>query len=169
MKDVTIRACEPGDRAACRDLYAELTQRHRDIYDDPSIGGDDPGAGLDDLLARGDLAGLWVAERGGEVLGFAGLLVTGPQGEVEPVVVSASERSRGIGTRLLVRLADEARARGVRYLSIRPVARNAEAVACFHRAGFRTLGHLDMFMDLRSGEPSPWKRGIVIHGREFEY
>ena len=29
----------------------ELTDHHRQIYDDPSIGADDPGTGFDDYLA----------------------------------------------------------------------------------------------------------------------
>ncbi len=36
---MTIRLYEPADLADCRSLWAELTQRHRDIYADPTIGG----------------------------------------------------------------------------------------------------------------------------------
>jgi hypothetical protein len=63
----------------------------------------------------------------------------------------------------------EARARSVRYLSIRPVARNVEAIELFHEAGFQALGHLDMFIDLADDSRRSWRRGIVVHGRQFTY
>ena len=50
--DVSIRAYEPRDLQACRALHAELVVRHREIYGDPTIGGDDPGAGFDDHLVK---------------------------------------------------------------------------------------------------------------------
>ncbi len=47
----------PSDREACRALWRELTECHRTIYGDPSIGGDDPGLYFDEhLLAPGSLA-----------------------------------------------------------------------------------------------------------------
>jgi GNAT superfamily N-acetyltransferase len=166
--DATIRAYRDDDLAACRDLWRELTQRHRDIYDDQTIGGDDPGMEFDGHIARPHLAAVWVAERAGAVVGLCGLLIDGEQGEVEPVVVTARERSKGVGRRLLACAIDEARARGVRFLSIRPVARNVEALQLFHECGFRTLGHVDMFMYLGE-EPRAWKRGLSLHGRWFSY
>jgi hypothetical protein len=41
-----------ADYGACRSLWAELTEYHRGIYGDPSIGGDDAGTGLDEYLTR---------------------------------------------------------------------------------------------------------------------
>ena len=63
---------------------------------------------------------------------------------------------------------EDARRRGIRHLSIRPVVRNVEAIQLYNDVGFRTLGHLDMFMDL-SDTPGKWKPGVSIHGRDFEY
>ena len=40
---VDVRGYAPADYAACRMLWAELTEHHRRIYEDPAIGGDDPG------------------------------------------------------------------------------------------------------------------------------
>ena len=168
MSDISIRPCEPRDLDACRALWRELTQRHRDIYDDQTIGGDDPGVYFDAYLARSDLAGVWVVEIEGAVAGLTGLLVNDDEAEVEPVVVTADMRSQGIGGRLLERLIEEARARSIRFLSIRPVARNVEAISLFHEAGFRTLGHLDMFMHL-GDDDREFRRGITVHGRDFSY
>ena len=35
-------------------------------------------------------------------------------------------------------------------------------------AGFRTLDHLDMFMDLRA-HPAAWQTGISIRGLDFSF
>lgn len=164
-----IRPYRPADLEACRELWRELTQHHRDIYDDQSIGGADPGGHFDEYLAHPKFAGAWVAEEAGAVVGLTGLLGDGAEMEIEPVVVSAARRAQGIGRRLLERMLDEARARGARSVSIRPVARNASAIRHFHEAGFRTLGHIEMFRKL---DPSPgqgWKTGLDLHGREFGY
>jgi GNAT superfamily N-acetyltransferase len=52
------------------------------------------------------------------------LLMDGDQADIEPVVIRSEYRSQGIGTLLIERLKLEAKARGVSYLSIKPVARN---------------------------------------------
>ncbi|MGB2694792.1 MAG: GNAT family N-acetyltransferase [Dehalococcoidia bacterium] len=167
--DVSIRPYQPGDLETCRELWRELTQRHRDIYDDQTIDGDDPGPAFDEHLARKDIAGVWLAERDGEVLGLCGLLVEGDSGEVEPIVVRATERSNGIGRQLVERTITDARERGVRFLSVQPVARNIEAIAFFYEAGFAMLGHLDLFMELSHPGAREWKPGITIHSHEFTY
>ena len=166
---VTIREYEPSDLEVGRDLWRDLTQRHRDIYDSPTIGGNDPGSQFDEYLEKTNLAGPWLAVEGSTVVGMAGLLLSGGEAELEPIVVRPSWRSRGIGTLLIEHVKAQARARGVRSLSIRPVARNVEAIACFHRAGFTTLGHLDLFLQLTDDDDSRWKSEIVIHGNEFRY
>jgi GNAT superfamily N-acetyltransferase len=168
VRDVTIREYRDTDLDACRHLWRELTQRHRDIYGDSSIGGDDPGRLFDEYLENLALVGPWVVEWDSAVVALGGLLVEGSQAEVEPVVVLSRCRSHGIGTRLIEHLIEEARRRGVRSLSVRPVARNAEAMACFRRAGFSFLGHVEMFQDLVRGDRK-WKRGITLHGEEYRY
>jgi hypothetical protein len=55
------------------------------------------------------------------------------------------------------------------YLSIKPVARNVEAIQHFHRAGFSLLAHIDMFLDLTEESNQEWKNGITIHGHAFRY
>ena len=166
---VTIRAYRSTDLDACRALWRELTQRHREIYEDPTIGGEDPGVHFDEYLARSNLAGPWVAEHEGSVVGLCGLLLDQSQGEIEPIVVSPRFRSIGVGRQLLQHVEAESRRRGIRYLSIKPVARNVDAMACFHRAGFRVLGHIEMFRDLGPSTERAWKPGVTIHGNRFEY
>ncbi len=167
--DVLIRDYAEGDYGACRSLWAELTEYHRGIYGDSSIGGDDPGAGFDDYLATPERLGSWVAESPGGVAGLTGLFDRGTSGEVEPVVVAEAVRNQGVGRLLVCRVVQEARARGYEYLAIRPVARNVAAVHSFHAIGFRTLGgHVDLTMDLVERRHG-WLRGASVHGLAFDY
>lgn len=166
---VIVRAYAEGDHGACRSLWAELTEYHRGIYGDPSIGGDDPGAGFGDYLATPERTGSWVAESRGRVVGLTGLLDRGTSGEVEPVVVTGSARGQGIGRMLIGRVVEEARARGYEYLAIRPVARNVAAIRRFHAAGFRALGgHVDLTMDL-GDRRHQWLPGASLHDLDFDY
>ena len=163
-----IRPYEETDHDACRVLWEQLTEHHRRLYIDRSIGGDDPGSGLDTYLADAERVGSWVAVDGEAVVGLTGLLVRGDEGEIEPVVVAENHRSRGVGADLLDRVIGEARDRGLRNLAIRPVARNSAAIDLFHRNGFQILGHLEMFMDL-SGQ-GEWREGMYhIHGLDFRF
>jgi putative acetyltransferase len=168
--NLTIRPYTPADLAACRALWVELTQRHRDIYADQSIGGADPSSYFDTAYLRlPNLRGPWVVELDGRVVGLSGLLVDGDHGEVEPVVVAADVRSQGVGQRLVEHVIAEARAAGVRLLSVRPVARNVEAIDFFVRAGFGALGHVDLFQDLSASPDRQLKSGITLHGHELRY
>jgi GNAT superfamily N-acetyltransferase len=167
--DVVVRDYAEGDYGACRSLWAELTEYHRSIYGDPSIGGDDPGTGFDDYLAYPHRTGSWVAESHGRVIGLTGLFDRGMKGEVEPVIVAEAARNQGIGRLLISRVVEEARARGYEYLAIRPVARNVAAVRRFYAAGFRTLGgHVDLTMDL-AARRHEWLSGASLHGLDFDY
>ena len=84
-----IRAYHPGDYEACRALCVELAEHHREIYDSPQIGGDDPGSWWDRRLANPRRVGAWVAVDDGTVIGVAGLeKMDDDEIEVEPIVVT---------------------------------------------------------------------------------
>jgi len=166
---VTIRPYVPADLEPCRALWTDLTQRHRDIYEDPSIGGEAPGLYFDRHLARVGADHIWVAEGEEKLLGLVGLIVEDQEAEVEPIVVAPGYRDRGIGRALLDHVVREAEKLGVRFLNVRPVARNAEAIAFFHNAGFRLLGHVELCMELRPSPHGARKSGIELFSRSFEY
>ena len=53
-----------------------------------------------------------VAEQDGAVVGYAGLVCTGAQADVQTVAVAAGQQGRGLGGELLRALVAEARRRG---------------------------------------------------------
>ena len=169
MTVIEVRQYTSCDLDQCRALWTELTQHHQQIYDDPSIGGDDPATYFDKHLAQVGSERIWVAECSGEVLGCVGLIMRGQQAEVEPIVVSRNPRGRGIGRALLDHVVEVATQLGVRFLSVRPVARNVEAIAFLYSSGFRILGHVEVFKDLRPPEARGWKPGPELFGYPFQY
>ncbi len=168
MTNVIIRGYEADDLEACRELWAQLVAWHRALYQDPGIGGPDPGRHFDVHLARVGPDHIWVAEVGGQVAGLAGLIRDGAQAELEPLVVGEDFRGRGIGRRLTEVVVAAARESGVRILTVRPTARNEPAVRFFHAAGFDLLGQLELFMDLRPGGETRWRPGERLAGRDFK-
>jgi len=169
MNDCIIRLYAPSDLAQCRELWAELTQHHRDIYGDPSIGGETPGLHFDAHLARVGPERIWVAEQDGRIVGLTGLIVDGQEAEVEPLVVASVSRRQGIGRALVKHVQEEARKLKLRTLSVRPVARNADAISFFYESGFGVLGYIELFMDLENRTAGPWKSGLALWGRVFQY
>ena len=166
---MSVRGFEPSDLDRCRALWAENVQRHREIYEDPSIGGDDPGLEFDRHLSRVGAGRVWVAVRDDEAVGLVSLIVEGEQAEVEPVVVSSNHRGRGIGQELVDHAVEQARSLGVLCLYVKPVARNKAAIEFFHGAGFRTMGHVQLFMWLGPPAPGQWKPGPELFGKSFDY
>lgn len=164
-----VRGYTSADYSASRNLWVELTEHHRRIYEDELIGGDDPGSGFDDYLAVPERVASWVAESAGSIVGLTGLFDHGTSGEVEPVVVAEWFRGRGVGRLLIDHVVAESMRRGHEYLAIRPVARNVEAIRRFYAAGFRTLGgHVDLTMDLAQRRHR-WLSGPNLHGIDFNY
>ena len=167
--NIKIRKYRPSNRSACRGLWAELTQWHRDIYDDQTIGGEDPGMGFESYIRDERLRGPWVADLDGVVVGLTGLFVVDEEAEIEPVVVASEYRNRGIGKALIAHAVKEAKRNNVRFLSIKPVARNIHAVSVFVAAGFDMVGHIDLFQDLAQDSRREWKTGMKIHGNKLRY
>ena len=142
-----------------------MTEWHRKIYEDPSIGGAHPEDYFDRHLARVGADNLWVAVLNRRVVGLTGLIVK-EEAEIEPLIVSQSYRNKGIGSRLVETVVAEAQKLGINFLSVGPVARNVEAIDFFYNLGFRNIGYIDLFMDF-SGKQ--WKKGLRLFNREFSY
>ena len=165
---VKIRGYENRDKEACRELWTELTQHHRDIYDDQSIGGEHPGLHFDKHLAEAGADRIWVAVSGDDIVGMTGLLE--PEDnlyEVEPVIVRKDMCGKGLGRKLVEHAIQQAKELDANFISVRPVMRNADAIKFFHSCGFYNIGHVELFIDLR--KKGKWRKGIVLAGLEFDF
>jgi N-acetylglutamate synthase-like GNAT family acetyltransferase len=167
--ELDIRAYTPLDYKICRDLWVELTQHHRDMYEDQTIGGVDPGIGFDSYIKNEKLHGPWIAIIHGEVIGYTGLLIDNIEAEIEPVIVSRQYQHQGVGKLLVERVIKEAEELNVKFLNVRPVARNIEAISFFVQAGFNLVGHINLFQDLTKSSEREWKTGISIHDIKLRY
>jgi N-acetylglutamate synthase-like GNAT family acetyltransferase len=162
---VTVRRYRPEDLEACRSLWADLTEWHRDLYGDPTIGGSDPGAGFDAHLAEAGPDRIWVAELDGRAVGLAGMIVSGRKVELEPLTVRAGCRGVGVGRRLAEAVIAAARREGARQIVVRPTGRNAETIRVFHALGFDVISRVELVYDL--SEDERWRDGEEIAGRTF--
>ena len=166
--DVLVRGYRADDRDACATLWRELTQTHRDLYDDQSIGAErDPGEYFDEHLEHVGAERVWVAEADGKVVGFTSLVLSenGRSGELEPIVVASGERGAGVGRLLAERVIEGAKELGLRRLDVRPVARNDPAIRFFHGLGFDSFGQLELMIYLE--EPKDWPVRVRIADRDF--
>jgi N-acetylglutamate synthase-like GNAT family acetyltransferase len=163
---VVVRNYREADREQCRSLWRELTEWHREIYQDPRIGGEHPEKHFDKQLAKVGPEKLWVAIRGSRVVGLVGLIVEENEAEIEPLIVSKTYRGKGIGTQLLKTVIFEARKMGIRFLCIKPVARNVTTIKFLHNQGFKTLGKIELFLDFSDYK---WKSGPKLFGCKFNY
>jgi GNAT superfamily N-acetyltransferase len=163
---LTVRPYRPSDHAAGRRLWAELIEHRRRLHRDPRLGGRDPGAGFEEYLTRLDLSGIWVAEaQDVGVVGFAGMIVEGRVGELDPIVVGAAHRGHGVGRALIAWVAEEARRRGLSRLTVSPAARDEEALRSLNTAGFERLSTVTLALELR--EQPVDTESIELHGLRF--
>ena len=169
---VLIREYRESDHATCVAFYKELAQRHAEVYADPSIADKDFIQIFDEYLGRSDRRYTWVAEIDGRVIALAGLLDrVGEQGvcEIEPLVVSADFRDKGIGSKLVAYVKEQARAKGYRFFTVRPELRNEEAFKLYVKLGFNLVGSVELFQDLAPELGRTWKSGVEILGQKLKY
>ncbi|WP_250000496.1 GNAT family N-acetyltransferase [Actinoplanes sp. M2I2] len=165
MSPVTVRSYRPSDHSAGRRLWSELTNQHNRMYGVPD---EDAGEGFEEYLTRLDLGGLWVADHADDgVIGLVGLVLRGLAGEVEPVVVTASHRHKGVGRKLLRHVADEARRRNLTALTISPESRNVDAIRSLHAAGYDVVSSFQLTLDLNRAQHGWQQEGLQLHELPF--
>ncbi|MBN2113415.1 MAG: ribosomal protein S18-alanine N-acetyltransferase [Acidimicrobiia bacterium] len=81
-----------------------------------------------------------VAEEGGAVVGYGGLLVVGEDTHVVTLAVAPQDRGRGLGSRMMLALAEEALAAGSSHLTLEVRVSNEAAQRLYRRFGFETVG-----------------------------
>jgi L-amino acid N-acyltransferase YncA/DNA-binding transcriptional ArsR family regulator len=136
--DVTVRALEPADWAAVRRIYGEGIATGIATFETavPSR------AGLDAKWLPGHR---WVAERAGQVAGWAAATPVSPRdcysGVAETsVYVGAGQRGRGVGKALLRKQVMAADEDGLWTLQTSIFTANRASLALHHAAGYRTVG-----------------------------
>ena len=164
-----IRSYRDADLETCRELWVQLTERHREIYETDAIGGDNPGLQFDAHLAKVGAERIWLAEHEGKVVGMVGLIPENHDGspEIEPVIVIPEARGSGVGRTLVAHAIEAARELGARDVAVSAVGRNAEAIRFYHEMGFDTIGYVELFHDLRPSDQQPWRDGETIADRRF--
>ena len=162
---VTVRRYQPEDLEQCRFLWTDLTEWHRQLYADDSIGGVNPGSGFDAHLAEVGPERIFVAELDGRLVGLAGMIVRGRKVELEPLSVRAGCRGAGIGRRLAEEVVAAARKEGAEQIVVRPTGRNGDAIRIFHSLGFDVVTRVELTYDLGSGDR--WRKGEELAGRTF--
>jgi ribosomal-protein-alanine N-acetyltransferase len=109
----------------------------------------------------GELAGVpvsrWylVAEVGGTVVGYGGLMAVGAEGDVQTLAVEESQRRLGVGGVLLDALVDEAVRRGCTSVLLEVAADNASAQTLYAGRGFEQVAR-------RSGYYGPGRDAVVM-------
>jgi GNAT superfamily N-acetyltransferase len=161
-----VRKYRKTDKEHCRFLWRELTEWHREIYQDSTIGGEHPEDHFDKYLAKIGPDHLWVAVHDSRVVGLVGLIFDGNEAHIEPLIVYKNYRSKGIGKRLVTTTISDARKNGLKVLSVKPVARNEKAIHFLYTQGFRNIGQIELFLDFSN---HTWKSGLNIHGHKFNF
>jgi N-acetylglutamate synthase-like GNAT family acetyltransferase len=168
LHGVAIRPYRPSDHNACRALWGELTEHRGALYGRAPAAESDPGAGFEEYLTQLNLSGMWVADDGEQgVVGFVGLMLDGRSGQVDPVVVTATMRSRGIGRTLLAKVADEARRRGLHRLTVSPSVRDAPALHMLHASGFGAVATVTLSYDVSGADSTQRDDALDLFGLRF--
>ncbi len=79
-------------------------------------------------------------DEGGSLAGYAGLLWIDHEAHITTIAVAPPFRGRGIGTKLMIRLIEEALGRGARHLTLEVRVSNQAAQALYRRFGLAPVG-----------------------------
>lgn len=98
------------------------------------------------------------------VTGYAGLMFTGEDAHVTTIAVDPGWQRQGIGTRLLVALARDARRRGAVNLTLEVRVNNHGAQALYGRFGFKPAGvRKNYYIETNEDALVMWAEGIDSH------
>jgi ribosomal protein S18 acetylase RimI-like enzyme len=151
---VVVRRADAGDCDDVTRLFIELRDHHRQLQPrSPRYAVDDDGwAKIARTSLEDDAKTILVAEVNGHTVGFVKLgLAQKPWGlscEVETLVVQASARGKGHGTRLMDAAEDFACAEGTQGIRVDVLVTNDLGRGFYERAGYEPLS-------LRYGKPTP--------------
>jgi ribosomal-protein-alanine N-acetyltransferase len=115
---------------------------------------------LAEQASRCYLAAVQPALRRPVVVGYAGMQVQVDEAHITTLTVDGWARRRGIGSRLLVELLREARARGVASATLEVRTDNTAARALYASFGFRPVGIRPRYYDGRDDALIMWAHDV---------
>jgi GNAT superfamily N-acetyltransferase len=148
------RQIEPAtleDVPQLAELLGELFAMEPDFKPDP----DKQVRGLSQIIGRPETGCILVAREGKQILGMVNLLFTVSTAEgglvvwLEDLIVRAEHRGGGLGTQLLERAIEFARARGCTRITLLTDGRNAGAKRFYERHGFKGSSMVPMRLHLK--------------------
>ena len=163
---VTIRPVQPGDKPLLADGFARLSDesRYRRFFTPLHELDDAKLAYLTELDHHHHEALLALDAPDGDCVGVARFVRVAPA-VAEPAVVVADEwQHRGLGTALLERLADRARAVGITRFSAIVLAQNRDAIRLLERLGDATREHDGGVLHFDIALPDTGGAGPTLHG-----
>ncbi len=96
-----------------------------------------------------------VADSGGQVVGFAGLMSIGSEADVQTLAVAAEHRCQGVGAKLLDALLDNAEHRGCSRVTLEVAATSEAAQRLYLLRGFEVIAR-------RSGYYGPGADALIM-------
>lgn len=91
---------------------------------------------LEDEMTSNKVARYLVAERGGEIVAFAGMHVILDEGHITNIAVSEECRRQGVGEKLMRALLQYAANLGVGYMTLEVRVSNESAIGLYRKIGF---------------------------------
>lgn len=144
MTDVMIRRAHLSDAEALSQFAARL---FRLTYGDDTSEADLEAHIRDKLNAerhKADIAdpagAIFIAEFNGEIAGYAHVTADTPAAFLDKLYIDVEWRGRGLSSRLLQAVIDEARLLGAARLELTVYERNGRAIGFYRKAGFVTTG-----------------------------
>lgn len=163
-----VRAYTRADHDQVARLFRQLSRTHRELYRPRTSGRRIPDRWFHSHLRKYGQKSLRVAEEKGRILGVVGIIPHRGRGEIEPLVVAAGSRRRGVGGLLAQAVIREANRKRWRILAIGVAPRIDVALRAFHSLGFPTLVSLDVEMRLRRPVRFISRPGPRIARRRFQ-
>lgn len=91
-------------------------------------------------LLCSDVAFGFVCEQDGEVLAYGGMLTVLDEGQIANVACAPKARRQGCGEAVLTALLNEARRRGLSFVTLEVRVSNEAALGLYEKLGFRVVG-----------------------------
>ncbi|WP_428408935.1 GNAT family N-acetyltransferase [Hyphococcus sp.] len=138
--DITIRwDLRPGDLGRIAALHGEVYAAEPGFPGDLTFEAYECRTLADFILDDAAAGRIWLAEKGGELVGCAAMIDRGGRGQLRWVLVSPAARGTGLGGELVNRAMDYARNEGLAEVYLETTTGLAASMAIYEKLGFRIV------------------------------